>query len=133
MSDFNGPIYRHRTSNEFYRNTNSSTLICYTNWTNMIWGIFKKFPRPSYSGHWYEVNHWDMTTLLPGYVPSPVWWTQPCSHFVSCYRAGNVTATHSVCATEEQRPVVSFLCSEYVQGTKIHTSLCAQYGDSALC
>jgi len=44
-----------------------------------------------------------------------------------------VTATLSVCATEEQRPVVSFLNAEYVQGTEIHASSCAQNRDSALC
>jgi len=27
-----------------------------------------KFPHPSSSGYWCEVNLWDMTTVLPGYV-----------------------------------------------------------------
>jgi hypothetical protein len=61
-----------------------------------------KFPHRSSSGYWCKVNllRYDngVTWLCD---MSTMWWTQPCSHCESCYWAGNVTATLSVCATEE--------------------------------
>jgi hypothetical protein len=43
-----------------------------------------------------------------------------------------MSALLSVCTKEEQRSVIKILWADVVKGAKIHFSLCAQYGDSAL-
>lgn len=44
----------------------------------------------------------------------------------------NMSIHLSICTKEEQRSVIQFLWAEGFQGAKIHSHLCAQYGDSAL-